>query len=58
MKPQDFDFNSSLTLCQYAQHQYAYFYTVLYTFRGSISVSGQLPTDPSPNPTLTLIFYQ
>ena len=26
--------------------------------KGSISVSGQLPTDPSPNPTLTLTCYQ
>ena len=25
---------------------------------GSISVSGQLPTYPSPNPTLTLTCYQ
>ena len=26
--------------------------------QGSISVSGQLPTDPSPNPTLTLTCCQ
>ena len=29
-----------------------------YTLKGSISVSGQLPIYPSPNPTLTLSCYQ
>ena len=27
-------------------------------YAGSISISGQLPTYPSPNPTLTLACYQ
>ena len=47
--------------CSYAQLQVSNFYIEQRNEPekfGSISVSGQLPTYPSPNPTLTLTCYQ